>query len=699
MKIFKTGGSFYKRLFFTYLIVIGTFVVLSPLVTQYACSLIRKNEQSYAESSIIYVKERFDKEVSTLKETARVILSMEKEYYKRYYSNKTMNDISIVERLGNLVSSYEGLENCFIYDGDQNKLYSVNGSENVSTLLEYQPIDGRDLLSVFADRKGFYFVPITFTNGGKSVVLVASDAFESRNIHVIMPLESNWIGRIYEDNYHTNILMVANESGMVLLSNLNERLHTVLDEDVFARHDKDTPFFYQDKNYYTLLKSSETDWYYVIETDKKQIDLTASKIQFVQIMALVATCLFVFFLVFHLAKWVYSPVNKLIRRFPKSETADEFVSVEAAFAQLNTENEKYRKEASYLHLFNQFDAESAGLSFENEPSYGLVIRGFNIKLYMKELNSIVAGTHPNHFKFFVIEDNEIVGLAREAGGISEVSVVLLRIKEHFYNTYALNLLFGIGNLFTESGEFSRSLQNARYAIDYSSGNKELFIFGDKINVNCSIDIDKNYIENCLFKAVEKNNIDMIQRTISQVFDDNADIPNIFKFGLSIILVNIYSTIGARTKSYVIEYELLIRELKNEYDNGFLRAFFVQLFAGMILEQNHTDGDQEKKELIVRCIEQNYSDINFDLNTLAEKFGYSTSYMTSLFKKLMGENFMQYLISYRIEKATDMLLHTNKRIEQIASESGFGTYNNFARTFKKKAGVSPGEYRKKCTHGA
>ena len=45
-----------------------------------------------------------------------------------------------------------------------------------------------------------------------------------------------------------------------------------------------------------------------------------------------------------------------------------------------------------------------------------------------------------------------------------------------------------------------------------------------------------------------------------------------------------------------------------------------------------------------------------------------------------------------EQAKYLLEHTDKKVKDIASETGFGTYNNFTRVFKKKLGVTPIEYK-------
>ncbi|NLL71740.1 MAG: helix-turn-helix transcriptional regulator, partial [Epulopiscium sp.] len=56
---------------------------------------------------------------------------------------------------------------------------------------------------------------------------------------------------------------------------------------------------------------------------------------------------------------------------------------------------------------------------------------------------------------------------------------------------------------------------------------------------------------------------------------------------------------------------------------------------------------------------------------------------------------QYLLDYRLMKAKELLENTDYKVKDISDMSGFGTYNNFAKAFKKKIGSSPGSYRNAC----
>ncbi|GAA4808128.1 AraC family transcriptional regulator [Olivibacter ginsenosidimutans] len=64
-----------------------------------------------------------------------------------------------------------------------------------------------------------------------------------------------------------------------------------------------------------------------------------------------------------------------------------------------------------------------------------------------------------------------------------------------------------------------------------------------------------------------------------------------------------------------------------------------------------------------------------------------------FKKVTRKTFMETVIDYRIDFATQRLCDTDLPVTQIAFESGFADLSNFYRTFKKRKQLSPLAYRK------
>lgn len=65
-----------------------------------------------------------------------------------------------------------------------------------------------------------------------------------------------------------------------------------------------------------------------------------------------------------------------------------------------------------------------------------------------------------------------------------------------------------------------------------------------------------------------------------------------------------------------------------------------------------------------------------------------------FKKITRKTFMETIIEYRLNYATQQLVQTDKPISEISFDSGFGDVSHFYKMFKVKMNMSPLNYRKK-----
>ena len=81
-----------------------------------------------------------------------------------------------------------------------------------------------------------------------------------------------------------------------------------------------------------------------------------------------------------------------------------------------------------------------------------------------------------------------------------------------------------------------------------------------------------------------------------------------------------------------------------------------------------------------------------LSDLSERFHLSTSYISLLFNKHLGENFSDYVTARRIEKAKEQLTHSDSRIYEIAEAVGYSDAYYFSTCFKRVTGVTPSQFR-------
>lgn len=112
------------------------------------------------------------------------------------------------------------------------------------------------------------------------------------------------------------------------------------------------------------------------------------------------------------------------------------------------------------------------------------------------------------------------------------------------------------------------------------------------------------------------------------------------------------------------------------------------------ERNITD--QERINPVFAYLVENFRN-NVSLNTAANIAHMTTNAFCKYFKKITRKTFMETIIEYRLNYATQQLIQTDKPISDISFESGFGDVSHFYKTFKTKMGLSPLNYRKKFMH--
>ncbi len=86
--------------------------------------------------------------------------------------------------------------------------------------------------------------------------------------------------------------------------------------------------------------------------------------------------------------------------------------------------------------------------------------------------------------------------------------------------------------------------------------------------------------------------------------------------------------------------------------------------------------------------------DISIEQLAKMHFISYSHFSSLFKKMTGQNFTDYLNSVRIAAAEKLLVTTDMQITEIAFAVGYSDPSYFARRFSEQNHIAPRAYRLK-----
>ena len=96
---------------------------------------------------------------------------------------------------------------------------------------------------------------------------------------------------------------------------------------------------------------------------------------------------------------------------------------------------------------------------------------------------------------------------------------------------------------------------------------------------------------------------------------------------------------------------------------------------------------------ISYIEKSYYQ-NPSLEETANVAGFSPAYFSRLFHTQMGKSYSEYLSSVKLHHTSILLVQTDKSIMEIAQETGFCHGNYLNELFKKKMGMTPGQFRKR-----
>ena len=216
-------------------------------------------------------------------------------------------------------------------------------------------------------------------------------------------------------------------------------------------------------------------------------------------------------------------------------------------------------------------------------------------------------------------------------------------------------------------------------------------------------IEQNYEnEKVLITAISKGQLHKVSHIASSVFTNGTEQrlkDNLRNRKNYLIILNTLLRKGAEYGSvHPLHIHNLSSLFAKKIENILTLKDSFKLQEDMIKEycllvKNHSL--KKYSSLIGRIITLIEYDLTQDLSlhTLAEKVNVNASYLSTAFKKECDITLTDYIHKKRLEKALQLLNHTNKQIQTIAYECGIQDTNYFIKLFKKETGITPSQYRK------
>ncbi|WP_158084397.1 helix-turn-helix domain-containing protein [Marispirochaeta aestuarii] len=291
-------------------------------------------------------------------------------------------------------------------------------------------------------------------------------------------------------------------------------------------------------------------------------------------------------------------------------------------------------------------------------------------------------------KFIVIQENS-VSFASE-------------IKKIIENNFPFTVTLGIGRIYKNILDINLSYKEAMNALKYKlyQGKNEIIDISD-------IEIHENELylyhsekERTIINKLKTGNHREAVVEIDELMKEIYENGNISYDYLENIFIRITSSIAEVLIDTGISVDEVFGTHYNLYDELSQRETLEDIGAWLkrisfklthaINEHNLKRLDRNVEKIIAYIDDHLQEDIS--LNSLAELVGFSTSYISKIFKENIGINYIEYLSKKRIEKSKLLLKDTIFNIKEIGFRVGFNNIQTFLRTFKRHEGITPGQYR-------
>lgn len=138
----------------------------------------------------------------------------------------------------------------------------------------------------------------------------------------------------------------------------------------------------------------------------------------------------------------------------------------------------------------------------------------------------------------------------------------------------------------------------------------------------------------------------------------------------------------------------IDRIKNRNDAASVKEIFSKEVIPTVLLHYQCSVSKEGDKIVqevIKLIDIHYEQ-TLSLHHIAASYYMNPDYLSRIFKRTTGRSFVDYLTEVRIAKAKELLKASTYKNYEIAQMVGYEDYRYFSQIFKRKMGITIGEYR-------
>lgn len=333
-------------------------------------------------------------------------------------------------------------------------------------------------------------------------------------------------------------------------------------------------------------------------------------------------------------------------------------------------------------------------SKKSKLSHTCVINVF-LEMLGKIGESYIAELGDKHIAF-------ILNIEDEDSFTGEITDICTRLRTILSAEFEMAVEIGISTIADEISMLNKLYNEALIALDYKTAPGQNVIFyndviGEKELV--SVYYYPSNVEERIINYVRVGDEKNLVEILDALIEKNIKNPSVRRSSKNCFYYDLIGTYMKATDMVGYDSELMHKLVSKDDDNYISIKNSVLVLCGELInicrlsQKLQEVGVDKTAEKIKQYVDDNYSDINLGVLTIADEFGLSRQTVSKKFSQAFDEKLNEYITEVRMSKAKELLITTNLNGSQIAEMVGYAESSTFIRVFKKLYGVTPMQYKK------
>ncbi|NWQ40746.1 helix-turn-helix domain-containing protein [Bacillus sp. EB106-08-02-XG196] len=720
----------YMLMFFIPLVIMGIIIYKNSVV-----SLREGIEQSNIDM-LNQVKNMTDERMEELEKLA---LRISYDYrLTPFMVNDGFYGKEAIEELNKYKANSSIIKELFLYYRGDDNIYSANGAYSLDTFKKMYHFDQSEKIKEQLESN----LPVVYSAASIRV----NESKEDRLITYMYPITRNTITPygtvmyLIEESAITSLIKdtlgdfqgnayIFDQNNHVFTSSINDREFNHNDiKKLAATKNGVSSIQLQSKEYSVVsVKSSVSGWIFVTVMPANQFFDKVVNLQRFLMMVIISIVLSGIGVSILLGKKQYRPIHNLLDFLNKNDkrvlNIEEFneldrikVTMARVFKDHESLSEKVDNQAPIVR--DQYLMRMLNGSLVNEGEINKLLESINLPMKQDQFfvavvslkNEILQKREEMIRTLSVISFNKSISYGMEIGFKDCIAIIVSmedpypgearkvveELRQLIRDRLNVDPIISAGTYVAEKSKINRSFIEALAALEYRFMNerKSITYFEDISNQSeKTIGYPKD--EHIKFVQSLKQGDQIVAiETLKHIFevvinkDLSVQMVKCICFDIINTVLKVAVEMGLGEKNYdmnkVVDFNS-IGELEKH-----LHPLIIDICREVSRKNERSNSELCNK--ILAYIRENYAKYDLSLESIAQKFKLSTSYLSRFLKEQTGVNFTQYVWHLRIEEVKRKLTDTDETIKEIVIAAGYMDVANFTRKFKKAEGVTPGNYR-------